>query len=165
MFLTNDSDYVPFGAMNKAVGDVASLLRTALADVVTFYTRAHGFHWNVKGSDFAQYHELFESIYEDVYSSIDPMAENMLKLGVDAPFKLSDFIAYRTLPETTIGSADDPRSMASDLQKANLQLINTLNMAFASANSSNEQGIANFLAERIDMHKKWDWQLRSSLGM
>jgi starvation-inducible DNA-binding protein len=56
-------------------------LKTVLSDAVTMYFTAHGFHWNVEGQDFSQYHDLFADIYEDVYSSIDPLAEDIRKLG------------------------------------------------------------------------------------
>jgi starvation-inducible DNA-binding protein len=158
--------------MTKALGDItsnmgASLLRASLndllADTVDLYFRAHGFHWNVKGSDFAQYHELFGEIYEDLYGSIDPIAENILKIGFDAPF---DIRAFAQLSDIPAGSAmsDMPGSMATDLYTGLDALIACLNRAFENATGANEQGIANFIADRIDMTKKWMWQLRSSIG-
>lgn len=165
MFLEKSSpDNSPWTQFTKANGDLVPSLKTLLGDIVTFYFRAHGFHWNVKGTDFSQYHELFESIYEDTYGSIDPTAENILKLGSDSPFRLIDFMGNRTIAESGM-TPDDPRSMAQDLLQGNEQLIVSLQRAFDSAMSSNEQGVANFLAERLDMHKKWSWQLKASLGL
>lgn len=138
-------------------------LTELLADVITFYFRAHGAHWNVKGPDFAEYHALFEAIYEDVYSSIDPIAENLRKIGAPAPFQLSAFAAMSELQDTNVGT--DARALATDLLVANDLLIDELTEAFACANDYNQQGIANFLADRIDAHQKWKWQLSSSLGV
>ena len=135
-------------------------LKTLLADSVTMYFVAHGYHWNVEGADFSQYHSLFESIYEDVYSSIDPIAEDLRKLGEYAPFTLSKFTDLRTVESVEV--KPEPKAMAKALLKVNDGVIETINKAFTSATKANEQGIANFLAERDDMHKKWRWQLTAS---
>jgi starvation-inducible DNA-binding protein len=124
------------------------------------YFVAHGYHWNVEGSDFSQYHSLFADIYEDVYSSIDPIAENLRKLDEYAPFTLSKFIDLRTVESVEV--APNPKAMAKALLKVNEGVLVTIGKAFASATKANEQGIANFLAEREDMHKKWQWQLTAS---
>lgn len=135
-------------------------LKTFLADAVTMYFVAHGYHWNVEGSDFSQYHSLFADIYEDVYSSIDSIAEDLRKLDEYAPFTLSKFIDLRTVESVEV--APNPKAMAKALLKVNEGVLVTIGKAFASATKANEQGIANFLAEREDMHKKWHWQLTAS---
>jgi starvation-inducible DNA-binding protein len=124
------------------------------------YFVAHGYHWNVEGADFSQYHSLFADIYEDVYSSIDPIAEDLRKLGEYAPFTLSKFIELRTVESVEV--APTPKAMAKALLKVNEGVLVTIGKAFASATKANEQGIANLLAERDDMHKKWQWQLTAS---
>lgn len=139
---------------------VSQELQELLGDVVVFYFRAHGYHWNVEGQDFSQYHGLFETIYEDVYSSIDPIAENIRKLGEYAPFKLDSFLSLSTLDDSRVPT--DPRSMATDLLSANVTVLEKIMSAFKVATDANEQGIANFLAERQDMHQKWSWQLKAS---
>lgn len=135
-------------------------LKTLLADSVTMYFVAHGYHWNVEGADFSQYHSLFTDIYEDVYSSIDTIAEDLRKLDEYAPFTLSKFIDLRTVESVEV--APNPKAMAKALLKVNEGVLVTIGKAFASASKANEQGIANFLAERDDMHKKWRWQLTAS---
>ena len=124
------------------------------------YFVAHGYHWNVEGQDFSQYHALFADIYEDVYSSIDIIAEDLRKLDEYAPFTLSKFIDLRTVESVEV--APNPKAMAKALLKVNEGVLVTIGKAFASATKANEQGIANFLAEREDMHKKWQWQLTAS---
>jgi starvation-inducible DNA-binding protein len=141
--------------------ELTSSLSNLLSNVVVFYFRAHGYHWNVEGPDFSQYHGLFEDIYEDTYSSVDPIAENIRKLGEYAPFKLDSFIKSSTLTDSRV--APNPKAMAEDLLSANEDLVKELKAVFNVANDSDEQGIANFIAERIDMHQKWSWQLRSSI--
>jgi starvation-inducible DNA-binding protein len=150
--------------LRKATGPVVGVvdsLNVTIADANTLYHKAHGYHWNITGSDFAEYHALFESIYTDVYESIDPIAENIRKMGAMAPFRLTDLIALRTIDDA-VPSTTDALSLASALAMDNAKMIATLNMAFDSANAANQQGVANFLAERIDQHQKWDWQLTVS---
>jgi len=142
------------------VSTLTNDLKTLLADSVTMYFVAHGYHWNVEGADFSQYHSLFADIYEDVYSSIDTIAEDLRKLDEYAPFTLSKFIDLRTVESVEV--APNPKAMAKALLKVNEGVLVTIGKAFASANKANEQGIANFLAERDDMHKKWRWQLTAS---
>ena len=135
-------------------------LKTLMADVVTMYFVAHGYHWNVEGPDFSQYHDLFSDIYEDVYSSIDPIAENLRKLDEYAPFTLSKFADLRTVESVEV--KPEPKAMAKALLKVNDGVIETINKAFKSAEKAGEQGVMDFLASRDDMHKKWRWQLTSS---
>lgn len=135
-------------------------LKTLLSDAVTFYFMAHGFHWNVEGQDFSQYHGLFADIYEDTYGSIDPIAENIRKLDDYAPFNLQKFIDLRTLTFKDVDPT--PKAMASALLKANEALIDQLNATFKEAEKAGQQGIMDFLAGRIDMQMKWSWQLKAS---
>lgn len=147
----------------EAPESLCQLLAEQLSDVVAFKFIAHGYHWNVKGSQFSEYHGLFGSIYEDADESIDPLAENILKLGYDAPFRLSDFQSLRELDEPAL-TPDTPAAMAASLLDLNDDIIDGYNEAFAQSQMENQQGVANFLAERIDAHQKWSWQLRSSIG-
>ena len=144
--------------------ELATKLAEVLADLNVMATVSHGFHWNVKGMDFSEYHAFFGAIYEDVDSSIDPTAENILKLGFDAPYLMQDFLSLTSVPATRVRSSD-PRTMLEQLAEINAQVISCLYNAFDCANSCNLQGIANFLAERIDAHDKWQWQIAASLGL
>lgn len=136
-------------------------LASLLADVVAISFIAQGYHWNVKGSNFPQYHELFGEIYSDIYGSVDPMAENILKLGYDAPFTLSSFAAMSELAASATMD-NSCQAMAYDLYIANQVVTQKLKEAFAVADAANEQGIADFIAGRIDEHQKWGWQLKAS---
>lgn len=142
---------------------LASVLQPVLANVVSMYLSAHGAHWNVTGSDFAEYHELFGEIYDDVYGSVDPIAENILKLGGRAPVGLHALTALENVPDVV--DTLTPGSFAQQLVTVNDGVLASLQTAFGVANGLNEQGVANFLAERIDAHQKWRWQLRASLGL
>ena len=150
--------------MNAApAGRLAEILKSLLCDVFAFYYRAHSAHWNVVGQDFSQYHALFDMIVGDVYESIDPLAENVRKLDAFTPSSLRDIAAG-----SSIGSGPvkfDPASLAADLLAANENIITKWKLVFTAADAVNEQGIANFAAERIDMHQKWRWQLKSSVSV
>lgn len=142
---------------------LAGHLAEVLSDAAVMKFIAHGYHWNVKGKDFREFHDFFGDIYEDIDGSIDPLAENILKLGYDSPFTLGDFLQRTSLKQEPVRSGD-PIRMVSSLMQYNEQILACLNAAFTCANSCNQQGIANFLAERIDMHQKWQWQLTATTG-
>lgn len=146
----------------ESQADLVRELNSAVANATALYFRAHAAHWNVIGPGFAEYHELFEEIYEDVFGSIDTWAENLRKLGAVAPSSLSEIVSTSVIA----GGAPlrDARSLCGDLIEKNKTVIDTLNDVFECSNAMNQQGIANFAAERIDMHQKWQWQLTASLG-
>lgn len=138
-------------------------LNAALADVLAFYFRAHAAHWNVLGPNFNEYHDLFGSIASDVYGSVDDLAENIRKLGAVAPSSLNEIVAKTMISDGPVGR--DPRALCNDLIENNKLVIDILVDVFECANALNQQGIANFVAGRIDMHQKWAWQLSSSIGI
>lgn len=159
-------DESPIGEEEKPVTadgtvDLAAALEQILAESVAFAFKAQGYHWNVKGQNFAEYHELFGEIYGDVNGSVDGIAENMLKLGYDAPFNLGQFASQNTIGNGGVKEASC-QAMAYDLYVANDQIVNMLKMVFEIADASNEQGVADFIAGRIDTHQKWGWQLSAS---
>lgn len=147
---------------NQGSVELAACLAKVLGSVVVFKFKVHGFHWNVKGSDFKEYHAFFEEIYDDADDSIDPTAENIRKLGFDAPYLLSDFIELSAIDEgmRLKGSSVE---MLNAVYLDNQTMISLWKEAFSCANACNEQGIANFVAERIDMHQKWNWQISATL--
>lgn len=142
--------------------DLAQALAENLSNAVVLYFKAHGHHWNVMGPDFAEFHDFFEEIYSDVLAQFDPIAENMRKLSAMAPYRLSDFMNMNEMQDVDVES--DPMLMVQDLYVANNIMIESINKAFQIASDVNEQGIADYLAGRDDMHKKWRWQLQSYLS-
>lgn len=140
---------------------VIAALKDALANNVVLYFSAHRAHWNVQGPDFTEYHDLFGEIYSDTYGSIDPLAENIRKIGgfPQTLSEIEDGASYQDESNTT-----DARVLAMDLYEKNLAYIDVLKSAFNVCANENEQGIADFIAARIDAHQKWNWQLNASLG-
>ena len=136
-------------------------LQAALNNVVPLYFAAHRAHWNVQGQDFSEYHELFAEIYEDVYGSIDPLAENIRKIG-GFPMGLNSMVSAGEVKDDS--TTTDARELAADLAAKNMDVLEMMKEIFKACNDADEQGIANFIAERIDMHEKWNWQLTASVA-
>jgi starvation-inducible DNA-binding protein len=132
------------------------------ANSVVFYTTAHGFHWNVEGPLFTQYHEFFGEIYENVYATIDTISEWLRKFDVVAPYTLQDFITAQTYGDTQLDS-NSPITMSKALLAMNEMMLSDITKMFDMATAQKEQGLANFLADRQDKHEFWGWWLRSSL--
>lgn len=147
---------------NEGKHELTEVLAVLLGETVTLKFMAQGFHWNVKGKDFSEYHRFFGKIYEELEEAIDLTGENIRKMGVDAPFTLGDFLTLSPFEAKGIGS--DPIQMSRALYEANVYVLETLNQAFAYATACNSQGVANFLADRIDTHEKLHWQLGAIIG-
>lgn len=136
----------------------ATQLKTALATTFDFYTKAHFFHWNVTGPNFPQLHELFGDIYEEVYSSIDKFGEEIRALNEVAPFGLESMAELTTLD--AIKGVPNSVEMIHQLMLDNTEVLKCLNKAYETAETEKEAGVCNFLADRIDAHKKHGWVLR-----
>ena len=141
---------------------LADSLKILLATEYAFSLKAQLFHWNVEGPDFAQLHEFFGELYEEVYNnSIDRTAEYIRTLDDYAPGSYERFSELSTIK----GQIKIPRArlMIEELLANNSQMLDLLNETFATAEQENQQGIVNFIAERIDAHQKHGWMLRSFL--
>ena len=141
---------------------LADALKTLLATEYAFVIKAQLFHWNVEGPDFSQLHKFFGKIYDEVYeNSIDQTAEYIRALGDYAPGSFERFVELTKIQgQTKIPRA---RLMLEELLANNGQMLDLLNQVFQVATEENQQGIANFIAERIDAHQKHGWMLRSYL--
>jgi starvation-inducible DNA-binding protein len=137
------------------------MLKVAFASEFAFYLKTHGFHWNVEGSDFYEFHLLFERIYDEVYGSIDPFAEELRAARIFAP------AAFTQLDELSIVECQETvppaPSMAQELLMDSDNLAEMFRVAFDAAEAMGDHGLSNFLADRQDAHKKHSWMLRSSL--
>ena len=138
---------------------LADDLKILLASNFAYYLKAHAFHWNVEGPDFGELHKFFQKIYEDSYSAIDHIAEYIRYLDEYAP---GSFERYTEL-STIAGQTKIPRArlMIEELLANTQQMIDILNTCFASAETENQQGIADFVSQRLSQHGKYYWQLRS----
>ena len=137
------------------------LLKVLLADNITLKLKSHGYHWNVEGVEFSQYHELFEDIYADYEQATDTYAEFIRKLDTYAPFKLSRFIELNEVGEPDVTS--DPIMMSTDLLMANDMVLAKLIYACDMATLNKQHALANFFADRMNMHQRWHWMLSASI--
>lgn len=140
---------------------LAEDLKVLLASVNSLSIKAQNFHWNVEGDNFPQYHEFFGNFYEEVYGSVDKIAEYIRTLDVYTPGSLSRYAELTIIQDQT----KIPRAelMFAELFEDNNKMIELLNHCFSSASQENKQGIANFIAERLDAHEKHQWMIRSIL--
>lgn len=136
-------------------------LKTLLASSFSFYLKTANYHWNIEGPDFIQYHPWLGELYSGVSDSIDQIAEYIRATQAYAPASLARFQELTQITDQ-IDIVQPPR-MFQQLLGDNQRMIDLFNQAFASATGANQQGIANFLAERIDFHQKYAWQIRSTL--
>ena len=141
--------------------ELKTAIKVLLANATVMYYKAHQFHWNVEGIEFTQYHAFFEDIYTDVYNSVDPIAELLRKLDDYAPVSIDALYKFKTLEEEAEQKVLLVDILAS-LLAANEEVIASLNKVFSLATKENQQGICNFIADRIDTHQKHGWWLRAS---
>lgn len=142
------------------MNELSAALKIVLSNMYVMYFKGHTYHWNVEGPNFAEYHDFFGDIYGEVYGAIDPTAEHIRTLDVYAPISLADVLSSKTIDEDTAKPAT-VAMMVNNLDKANKEVVAALNKAFEIANTNNNQGVANFVAERLDIHAKHGWMLRS----
>ena len=135
-------------------------LKTAFASEYSFYLKAQNFHWNVEGPNFPQYHELFGNIYEEVGGVIDAFAENIRKVNTYVPASLQRFSMLSQIDdETDIVPAEQ---MIAELHHDSEKMANLFKITYKMAEANGDYGLANFLAERQDAHKKHSWMLRAT---
>lgn len=134
--------------------------KIGFASSFSFYLKAHNFHWNVEGSDFLEYHDLFGKIYEEVYGSIDDYAEKIRALGTYVPASYQRFTMLSQIDDET--RILDKDTMLQELLADNDKLISILKFVYDRAEAAGEHGFSNFLAERMDAHRKHGWMLKAS---
>ena len=134
-------------------------LKKVHADAFTFYLKAHFYHWNVEGPDFPQYHDFLQNLYQEVFASIDSLAELIRTLDSYAPGTLTRLKELTTIEETD--DVPDAKTMMTRLLQENNILRASLLTAYTTAETTGEVGIANFLQDRIQAHEKHSWMLRS----
>ena len=135
--------------------------RKAMADTFFMYQKAHSYHWNVEGINFPQLHTFFGDLYTELFGAVDPFAEEIRAQNEYAPRNIEEMYSDKTVDCTN--AANGAKDMVSDLAKTNDQVIISLNILFKKLESMEEQGFMNFVASRLDTHKKHGWMLRSIL--
>lgn len=141
--------------------ELIKTIKVAFASEYSYFVKAQFFHWNVEGSNFPQYHELFGNIYEEVYGNIDAFAENLRKLGTYAPGSFERLsMLSRIEDETQIMSAEQ---MLSELLADSESMCEMFKVVFMLSEQAREHGLSDFIAGRQDAHRKHAWMLKSTL--
>lgn len=134
-------------------------MKQLLADFSAFRIKAQFYHWNVEGSNFKEYHALFNDLYESAHSDIDAIGEHIRALGSYAPGSLSRFKELATIQdETTIPEALE---MISRIAADNESLHKSLMSVHETAEIEKQFGLLNFIEGLIDVNEKTQWMLRS----
>ena len=143
---------------------LAIALKIALGNTFQMYFRAHSYHWNVEGPNFSDYHAFFGTLYTELFGAIDPIAEHIRAIDSYAPFSLSDMkMASTVMEDQDRINGNDYDTMFANLMRDNQQVVDAFAKAHSLAISVNKHGLAQFVAERMDIHAKHAWMLRSLL--
>jgi starvation-inducible DNA-binding protein len=136
-------------------------LKVLLASTQSFAIKTQNFHWNVEGSNFPQYHDFFNTLYEDVSATIDPIAEYIRILGSYTPGSLTRY-AELSIIEDQIKIPRAQLMFAESLQDCE-KMLELVTAMFDEAASENQHGIENYMAELQDLYGKKAWFIRSIL--
>lgn len=153
---------IDIGISDKDRQAIANGLSKLLADTYTLYLTTHNFHWNVTGPMFNTLHTMFMGQYTELWNAVDPIAERIRSLGHFAPGSYKQFSELTSLPDVP---ATPPKAveMIKILVKGHEAVARTARSTFALAGEADDQPTADLLTQRLDIHEKTAWMLRSLL--
>jgi starvation-inducible DNA-binding protein len=141
---------------------IAGGLGRLLADTYTLYLKTHNFHWNVTGPMFQTLHVMFEEQYTELWQATDLVAERIRALGHPAPGTFREFLASASIAEPEgIPSATD---MIRELVAGHEAVARTARAVLPAADKANDQPTVDLLTQRLQIHEKNAWMLRSLLA-
>lgn len=132
-----------------------------LADSYTLYLKTHNFHWNVTGPRFRSLHMMFEEQYTELAIAVDTIAERIRTLGSPAPGTYSEYARLSSIEETT--GVPDAETMIRLLAEGNEAVVRTARSIVSTAEDAGDEVTVDLLVERMQIHEKAAWMLRSSL--
>ncbi|HUA90029.1 MAG TPA: Dps family protein [Steroidobacteraceae bacterium] len=153
---------VNIGINDKDRAAIAVGLSKLLADTYTLYLTTHNFHWNVTGPMFNTLHAMFMEQYTELWNAVDPIAERIRALGHWSPGSYAQFSALASVPDAP---KEPPKAldMVARLVKGHEAVARTARELFPLAEEANDQPTADLLTQRLDLHEKAAWMLRSLL--
>jgi starvation-inducible DNA-binding protein len=140
---------------------IAEGLGRVLADSTVLYAKTHGFHWNVTGPMFNTLHLMFMEQYTELWNALDEIAERIRALGCPAPFGGSTYSGLSSIPETH--GVPAALEMVRELVQGHETVARTIRGVFAVAEEAGDQPTADLLTQRLQIHEKTAWMLRSLL--
>lgn len=152
---------IDIGISDSDRAAVADELSRTLADSYTLYLMTHNFHWNVTGPMFNTLHQMFMTQYTEEWQALDAIAERIRALGHYAPGTYAEYARLSSIDEPSgVPTADE---MIALLVKGNESVARTARAAFKRAEDANDQPTIDLLTQRLDIHEKNAWMLRSML--
>ena len=141
---------------------IASGLSRLLADSYTLYLKTHNYHWNVTGPQFNTLHLMFEGQYTELATAVDEIAERIRALGIKAPGSYREFAELTSVEE---GAGDESaEEMIRQLAIGQETIVRTARAVFPAADAAHDEPTADLLTQRMQLHEKNAWMLRSMLA-
>lgn len=141
------------------MNDLIAQLKIVLASTFALYLKAHNFHWNIEGSNFIQYHTFLGTYYADVWGSVDITAEHIRILNSYAPGSFTRFAKLSVITDQL--NIPTAQNMIKEIEQDNDKLINELTTCYNLAEKYKQLGLSNYMQDRIDVHAKHGWILKS----
>ena len=152
---------IDIGIKDKDRKAIAEGLSRLLADTYTLYLKTHNFHWNVTGPMFQTLHLMFETQYNELALAVDLVAERIRALGYPAPGTYSEYAKLSSIKETAgVPKATDMIKLLVEGQEA---VVRTARSVFPLVDKVNDEATADLLTQRMQLHEKNAWMLRSLL--
>lgn len=146
---------------NKRKG-IAEELSRLLADTYTLYLKTHNYHWNVTGPMFNTLHLMFTDQYTEMWGAVDSIAERIRALGFPAPGSYAAFARLSSIAEES--ELPDAMTMVANLVTGHETVVRTARKAFEIAEKAEDQSTADVITQRLQIHEKTAWMLRSLLA-
>ena len=140
---------------------IATGLGRVLADSTVLYAKTHGFHWNVTGPMFNTLHLMFMEQYTELWTALDEIAERIRALGHTAPFGAATYSGLSSIPESQ--GVPAAMAMVRELVEGHEAVARTIRSVFSLADEAGDQPTADLLTQRLQIHEKTAWMLRSLL--
>ena len=153
---------IDIGIPEAQRGEIAQGLSRLLADSYTLYLKTHNYHWNVTGPLFNTLHTMFEVQYSELATAVDEIAERIRALGLPAPGAYSDFAGLTSIEEER--GQPTAEQMIEQLVIGQETVVRTAREVFPLADAANDEPTADLLTQRMQLHEKNAWMLRSMLG-
>jgi starvation-inducible DNA-binding protein len=147
------------GIAADARKEIAAGLSRLMADTFTLYLATHGYHWNVTGPLFHSLHQMFEEQYLELWAAVDVIAERIRALGAMAPGSSTEIAALASVDEG--GGAPEALDMVKRLVEGHETTIRTARELVDTAEQAGDVATADLATERIEIHEKTAWMLRS----
>ena len=154
---------IDIGISEKDRAKIANGLNKLLADTYSLYLKTHNFHWNVTGPMFQTLHLMFETQYNELALAVDLVAERIRSLGFPAPGTYSEFARLSSIRETL--GTPKAEEMIQLLVEGQESIVRTARSIFPVAEEASDEATADLLTQRIQLHEKTAWMLRSLLEM